>query len=437
MNYETQEIDLGALLHGAAFPVSSSQTKKTDGNDTPSSNASSSVVYDSHVDVCQAMEIVQCHCQLGECVMYDDRNHCVYWTDILGKFFHKLTLRTSNKNKATTTTTTTDEHDKETTSSPTMVHTKYGPLPKKLCAFGLLEDAPPIIDDDRRTTSLPLFCAWEDGFQLYDIAKNQPLSEMSQGEEVNPLKGPTRLNDGRTSPTGTRFVCGGFYGDDPKNFMKVFSVEQQRQQDNGTEDTTTRVLKHTPIVDKIQTTNSICWSLDGKTMYLADSPTKTIYSHQYNQDTGTLSDKTVFRTIVPHKDVPETESSCVPDGSCVDSEGFVWNAVWNHGTAPSCVQRLDPKTGQVVFVVHVNTASQVSCCCFGGENLDILFITTAACDGKDQTEPHHAGNLYAAKVPFQGRKEARLRFQCSNTRPSAAATETGAEDEGNKRPRLE
>jgi sugar lactone lactonase YvrE len=258
-------------------------------------------------------------------------------------------------------------------------------LPKQLCSFGLLQAEP---EDDE--SSLPLLCAWEDSFQLFDVAQQKALSGMSIGEEVNPAKLPTRLNDGRVDPAGQRYICGGYYGGKKGNKMKVFCVEQREN-----------VLCHTPIANNMEVTNSINWSLDGKTMFLADSPTKQI--HAYDYDAGKLSNKRLVHQ----------KSEGVPDGSCVDSEGYLWNAVWMAGEAPGRVQRIDPSTGHVVFTVHMpDTTSQVSCCCFGGENLDILFISTSA-EGVDPVKEPHAGGLYAVRVPFTGRKESRLNFTIS------------------------
>jgi sugar lactone lactonase YvrE len=100
----------------------------------------------------------------------------------------------------------------------------------------------------------------------------------------------------------------------------------------------------------------------------------------------------------------------VPDGACVDSEGFLWNAIYNsNNDNPGVVHRINPHNGLVVYTVHLpDNTSQVTCCCFGGELLDILFITTAA-HGKQDEQPH-SGALYAAKVPFTGITESRLDF---------------------------
>lgn len=342
-----QTIDLTELFHGKSLPPPSTDEKV--------------------VDFVEASLVLDCRNLLGEGVLYDDRTHTVLWTDILSAQLHTLQLNHDDATKA--------------------LHTVYD-LPKKLCSFGLLAQS-----SQNEDVSLPLLCAWEDGFQLYDIGRQKAISAMSTGEDVNPAKGLTRLNDGRVDPTGCRFICGGFYGNTPGIQMKVYRVEQQSDAS----------LQHEPIVDAIEVTNSICWSLDGTTMYLADSPKRHIFAYDYNLHTGSISNQTPF-----HRKL-DTEVG-VPDGSCVDAEGYVWNAVWKNGLEPSCIQRIDPATGLVSFTVHMPDAtSQVSCCCFGGENMDLLFITTA-CESRDMAHEPHAGGLYAARLPFRGRKENKLNF---------------------------
>ena len=147
-------------------------------------------------------------------------------------------------------------------------------------------------------------------------------------------------------------------------------------------------LTHTPILDGIRITNSICWSKDGHTMYLADSPTRQIHQYDYHMEDGTISNQQPFH------DKP----TGVADGSCVDSDGYVWNAVWRSGEGPSYVQRIHPIDGTVVFTVHMpDNTSQVSCCCFGGKHYDILFITTAW-ENLDPMTEEHAGGIYAVKL---------------------------------------
>ena len=123
-------------------------------------------------------------------------------------------------------------------------------------------------------------------------------------------------------------------------------------------------------------------------MYLADSPTRQIHQYDYHMEDGTISNQQPFH------DKP----TGVADGSCVDSDGYVWNAVWRSGEGPSYVQRIHPIDGTVVFTVHMpDNTSQVSCCCFGGKHYDILFITTAW-ENLDPMTEEHAGGIYAVKL---------------------------------------
>eukprot|EP00814_Leptocylindrus_danicus_P011086 CAMPEP_0116011184 /NCGR_PEP_ID=MMETSP0321-20121206/4423_1 /TAXON_ID=163516 /ORGANISM="Leptocylindrus danicus var. danicus, Strain B650" /LENGTH=218 /DNA_ID=CAMNT_0003480381 /DNA_START=530 /DNA_END=1186 /DNA_ORIENTATION=+ len=216
---------------------------------------------------------------------------------------------------------------------------------------------------------------------------------MSAGECVTPLGQPTRLNDGRCDRTGKRFVCGGFYGDVKGNAMKVFQCEY-----NGTN----KQLSHCELdgveMPDLEVTNSTCFSPDGQIMYFTNSPKQVIYAYRYDPANGKCSEK------------KEVWKACVgvPDGSCVDADGFIWNAVWRDGYGPGMVNRIDPQSGEVVYTVHMpDGTSQVSCCCFGGHDLDILFISTASVGRYGEKEPN-AGGVYAVKVPFVGLPESRF-----------------------------
>jgi L-arabinonolactonase len=304
-----------------------------------------------HNGSCTAKRILNCQNTLGECIIYDDQQNKILWTDIYGKEFHILNL-------------TNGSH-------------RILKLPKMLCSFGLLDQYP---------TGGYLF-GWEDGFQLYDPETNTALGNMSDGEDVNPHRAPTRLNDGRCDPMGKRFICGGYYGDIEGMYMKVYKVEMIQ----GGQ------LTHKAIIDKIEVTNSICWSPDGGTMYLADSPTQTIFKYDYDAKHGEISNKAIFRKL----DIG------VPDGSCNDSQGNVWNAVWRGGKGKSFVQCTN-QHGKVIYTVELpDNTSQLTCCCFGGPNLDVLFISSASV-GVDMKREPFAGSLYAVKLGVRGRRETRL-----------------------------
>jgi sugar lactone lactonase YvrE len=62
----------------------------------------------------------------------------------------------------------------------------------------------------------------------------------------------------------------------------------------------------------------------------------------------------------------------LPDGLAVDEEGGIWVALWGGGA----VKRFAPD-GTACTKLHLPIAS-VTSCCFGGEDLATLYVTTAA-----------------------------------------------------------
>lgn len=84
-----------------------------------------------------------------------------------------------------------------------------------------------------------------------------------------------------------------------------------------------------------------------------------------------------------------------PDGMCVDDQGGVWTARWSAGK----VLRLNPETGKVDVEIDMPNSWNVTCCIFGGDDLDELYITTARCDqvGDNPPERTELGKLYRIK----------------------------------------
>jgi sugar lactone lactonase YvrE len=80
----------------------------------------------------------------------------------------------------------------------------------------------------------------------------------------------------------------------------------------------------------------------------------------------------------------------------VDADGNLWSASWGGG-AVVCYDPEGRKRAQIDL-----PAVQASSCCFGGDNFDILFITTAR-DGL--TNPGELdGALFACDCAGQGKK---------------------------------
>ena len=184
-----------------------------------------------------------------------------------------------------------------------------------------------------------------------------------------------RMNDGKVDPAG-RFWAGTI---DPTQAKAAF----YRLDPDGS--------RHT-ILREIGISNGLGWSPDRKTMYYTDSLRYIIYSFDYDLATGEI------RNQRPFVQLPKDEQGIVPDGLCVDAEGCVWSAQWNGWQ----VVRYSP-TGEVLQTVELPT-QLVTSCCFGGPNLDQLFITTAWVDlspAEREAQPL-AGAVFTLKTTTQG-----------------------------------
>lgn len=144
-------------------------------------------------------------------------------------------------------------------------------------------------------------------------------------------------------------------------------------------------------------TNGPCVSPDGKTFYHTDTLEKTIFAYDLAED-GELSNKRVLTRF--------NSENVYPDGSVVDSEGFLWTALWG-GAA---VLRISPE-GDVVARVMV-PATNVTKVCFGGEDLKTMYITTArkGLSEEDQAAQPLAGGLFAIQVEVAGQPQQEVRL---------------------------
>ena len=232
------------------------------------------------------------------------------------------------------------------------------PMPERLCCF-----AP------RRAGGM--LAGFASGFALLDLA-TMKLDWIAQFEADNPQ---TRLNDGRTDRFGN-FVAGGM-----------------NEVSNGFDSSVVRLSaggRLELLFAGVSCANSICFSPDGNTMYFADSPRREILAYPYRANTAPMAAPTV------HADLRQERG--VPDGSCVDEQGGIWNAEWEGGR----VVRIGPD-GMIDRVIGV-PVGKPTCCVFGGEELDTLFITTSRLGETPQSilDNPLQGSLFATKPGVRG-----------------------------------
>lgn len=188
----------------------------------------------------------------------------------------------------------------------------------------------------------------------------------------------TRFNDAKADASG-RLWAGtmGLLKDGvfPPNVGSLYSL-----------DADLTLKKH---VTSVTISNGLAWNSDNDTLYYIDSPTYQIVAFNYNAQTGAISNKkTVF-------DLRENNISGFPDGMTIDTDGNLWVAVYGG----SGVLQVNPKTGKLLRYVKINGANNITSVAFGGQNYDVLYVTSAR-EGLTEAElkeQPHAGYLFAIK----------------------------------------
>lgn len=142
----------------------------------------------------------------------------------------------------------------------------------------------------------------------------------------------------------------------------------------------------------LQIGNGCAWSPDSRTFYLADSPRRRIDAYDFDAAAGRLSGRRRF---------VETPMGAYPDGATVDSDGMLWSAHWGAG------QVLRYRSDGSIDCSVAVPAKQSSCVCFGGAELNLLFVTSAreGLDDEALAADPRAGNLFVYETPFRGLTE--------------------------------
>ena len=187
----------------------------------------------------------------------------------------------------------------------------------------------------------------------------------------------TRVNDGRTDRRG----------------YFVFGTLNEAQEMRAT----TRIgsfyqysLRHglrRLALPAVSIANSICFSLDGRTMYFSDTLSQTIQQCDYDAESAQVTNIRPFVRVI--------DANAWPDGAVIDSEGCLWNAQWGAGR----VVRYAPN-GEVMQVLHAD-APHTSCPALGGEDGQQIMVTTARQEMSREAllEKPLSGSLFGATLP--------------------------------------
>jgi sugar lactone lactonase YvrE len=180
-----------------------------------------------------------------------------------------------------------------------------------------------------------------------------------------------RFNDGKCDPAG-RFWAGTMSHTDEPEKGSLYLLGKD--------------LSVTKKIEAVSISNGLAWSPDHKTFYYIDTPTKKVAAFHFDNTNGKIEDK---RYIIQFLNNEGT-----PDGMTIDSEGMLWIAHWDGWQ----ISRWNPVTGEKLKSILL-PVSRVTSCCFGGKNLDDLYITSASTglsDDQLKKEPL-AGSLFVIK----------------------------------------
>lgn len=286
---------------------------------------------------------VACESQdvVGESPVWDERTGSLVWIDIIGKRIHRLQLASQT-------------HDVWTT-------------PDFVTGIGLCHDGGAIVG------LLKEVCLW-------DFAEGwQTLAQ------VEPDLPENRLNECGVAPDGSfwvatmgnNFDAAGQPIETTENSGAYYRVGPEGQVQRLTE-------------DLYGITNTMAWTNDGRFL-TADTTANQIYAYPYDRVTRTLGQRALFGAPFERG---------LPDGSCLDVEGYLWNCRVGGG---ACLVRYAPD-GHLDQVVDLPCSWPTSCT-FGGDRLDQLFVTSARFTMTPEHLQHHPqeGNLWAVEVGVAGR----------------------------------
>ena len=117
-----------------------------------------------------------------------------------------------------------------------------------------------------------------------------------------------------------------------------------------------------------------------------------VVTYDYDKTTGNISNRKVAIKV--------DKNDGYPDGMTIDDEDMLWIAHYNGWQ----VTRRNPETGELLLRIKLPVA-KVTCCTFGGEKMNDLYITTASkeMDMEEHLEQPLAGSLFVVKnLPYKG-----------------------------------
>jgi sugar lactone lactonase YvrE len=282
---------------------------------------------------------------VGESLVWDDRHDRLVWVDIIGRRVHAL--------------------------DPVRGDHRVWPMPFRPTSISLRDDGNAMLCSERH------ICRWD--------WEGDPVPLI----EVEPDLPQNRLNEGAVGPDGALWLGSmhqNIAADDSPADIPAATGRLYRYAPDGT---LTQVTE-----DLFGISNTLVWPEAG-ILVVGDTLENALYRYRIAPD-GRLGPREGFAAGLDRG---------LPDGSCTDAEGRVWNARVVGGHAVACIG----PDGRLARYLDLPCAWPTSCA-FGGRDLDTLFVTSARFT---MTAAHLAaapfeGGLFA--IPGAGKGRAPNRF---------------------------
>lgn len=191
-----------------------------------------------------------------------------------------------------------------------------------------------------------------------------------------------RLNDARVDPRGSLWMG---------TMRNNVNPDGTSSEAGGTDGALFRLDPDAEVTvwrREIGIANTLTWSPDRRHFYFGDSLANVIWHYDYDASTGAIANERPFLAGFKRG---------APDGSTMDSEGFLWNCRFFGG----CIVRVAPD-GEIDRVVEMPVRN-ITTCTFGGADRKTLYVTTAKAEAP--ASDRLAGGLYAIETGVVGQAE--------------------------------
>jgi len=138
-------------------------------------------------------------------------------------------------------------------------------------------------------------------------------------------------------------------------------------------------------VGGIDISNGMDWTDDNSIMYYIDSIPRKVYAFDFDINEGTVKNQ---RACVSFAE-GTMDKFGLPDGMTIDNEGKLWVACFSS----SRVWRFDPETGKELQEIKFPTTN-ITSVCFGGPNLDELYVTDSRQNAPNLDQQPLAGSIW-------------------------------------------